>query len=322
MKARTLGKYLVYVVVLLVIVVAGCAGPRAQVAQLPEGFAAAMVPNMALDGYLYARQSQPTVISGGLVGLPFDPAVLSVEVWAVPSDSSEAIGAVVTAAGQRDAEALFAAIPTQADLWKRLAGANIFLVWGTGSGAEALKKAIDSRQFVPLSEAAKDAWDLLRRLPGPPASKPAAVGFVRMEERLIQFMQKNSRGNFDQGFASAVNLTKIRLAAAGFYSSRVVQITDLMSPAGLKDAGVAGILIAKSSYPGFVISAALGPAASRLAVEKTELDGKTAYYKAVDAPMGEKVHVLFGNSGQYIYAEGAGDLPRAQQLHRWLWGPN
>ncbi|MBI4289456.1 MAG: hypothetical protein HY671_13650 [Chloroflexi bacterium] len=308
------------VIVLAVLLLAACSGPKAQVAQLPEGLASAMVPDMPLDGYLFARQSQPITVPGAFAGLPFDPAIQSVEAWLVPSDSTEAVGAVVTLAAQRDAEALLAMFPRRDDLWTQLAGSNIFLVWGSGSGADNLKKAIQARQFVSFGEADKNAWEMLQRLPGPPATKPLAVAFVRMEDRVIRFFQKNSRGNSDQGMASALQLSKVKIAAAAFYSNKPLQAADLLSPAGLKDAGIGGIVIAKSSYPGFVISAALGPAASRLNVQKTEVDGRTAYYAAAGAPNGGKVHIYFGNSGSYVYAEGSADLARTQELHRWMWG--
>lgn len=313
---------LVLIILSLLVIIAACAGPKAQEALLPDGMGSAMVPDVPLDGYLYMRQSQPTIISGAFLGLSFDPAIQSVEVWIVPSDAAESFGTVLTFVTRRDAEALFAIIPGRSDLWKMLAGSNIYLVWGTGSGAEGLKRAVKDKHFVLLKEADKDAWNLIRRLPGKPDIKPSAVGFVRTEDRLIDFAQKNSPVGSNESVASAIKLAKIKIAAAAFYSTRVLKIADLLSPSSLKEAGAGGILIAKSAYPGFVISSVLGPASSMLKIEKTDVDGKTAYYTSVKGLAGEKVHVFFNNSGQYIYAEGAADLARSQQLYRWVWGSN
>ncbi len=311
---------LVLIVLVLIILLAGCAVPKAQEALLPDGLSSAMVPDMPLDGYLYVRQSQPTVIAGAFLGLSFDPAIQSIEAWIVPSDAAESFGAVLTFVTRQDAEAIFRIIPDQTDLWKTLAGNNIYVVWGTGSGAEGLKKAVNDNHFVSLKESDSDAWNLIGRFPGTPDVKPSAVGFVRVEDRLIDFAQKNSPAGSNESVVSAIKLAKISIAVAAFYSTGVLKITDLLSPSSLKEAGAGGILIAKSDYPGFVISSALGQASSRVKIEKTDIDGKTAYYTSVDAPAGEKVHVFFNNSGQYIYASGAADLARSQQIYRWVLG--
>lgn len=307
-------------VVSLILLVSACAGPKAQTALLPDGMSLAMAPGgMPLDAYLYIRQSQPTGIPGSFFGLPSDAAIQSIEAWAVPSGSSESVGTVITLAAQRDASALYPFIPDRPDLWKMLSGSNIYVVWGTGSGAEGLKTAISARRFVSLKEAEKDAWNLMERLPGSPEAKPLAAGFVRINERLIDFVQKKSPGGPDESMASNVKLARIEMAAVAFYTSRDLKILDFMSPASLRDSGPGGIMIARSSYPGFVISTALGQAASRLNIEKTQIDGKPAYYRIVDIPGGEKVHIYFNNSGQYIYAHAAADIARSQQLFRWVW---
>ena len=321
MKAILTKKYLVHIFLLVLLLVAGCSGPKASAPELTEGLAAAMVPNMPLDGYLFFRQSQPTLLPGMLLNLPADITVQSVEVWVVPAESTEIIGAVVTFTYAQDAATLFPLIPNQNELWKYLAANNIFLVMGSGGSAEALKNAITARQFVSLSTAAPDAWDLMQRFPSQPASKPPVVGFIRMEDRLLAFVQKYAKGSFDEGTVSALKMAKIEMAAVAMYSNKILQVTDLLSPANLKDAGLGGIMIAKSSYPGFAISAALGPLASRMSLEKTDVDGKKAYYRAMDAPGGQKVLLLLNNSGQYIQVTAAANLERTQQLYRWVWGP-
>ena len=204
-----------------------------------------------------------------------------------------------------------------------MSGNNLFFVLGSGSVAENVKNAITAKQFVSLSKVAADAWDLMQRLPGQPASKPLAVGFIRLEDRLFNFikeMVKKGKGSFDETAISAFKAARIEMATVGIYSNKVLQVTDILFPNNLKEGGVGGILIAKSSYPGFAISAALGPIASQLALEKTAIDGKSAYYKAVDVSGGEKVHLIFNNSGQYLYATAAANLERTKQLYRWVWG--
>ncbi len=317
MKKIYTNKWFVLIIVSLILLLPACAGPKAVTAGLPEGMSSAMVPDMPLDAYLYVRQSQPTLIPGGFLGLPSDAAIRSLEAWAVPSGSSESVGAVVTLSGEREAAALLARIPDRADLWKLLSGSNIYLVWGSGSGAESLKSAAQARKFVPLKDVDKDAWDLLGRLPGPPAARPLAAGFVRTEERLINLLEKSSEGGSSESAASALKLAKIKMAAAAFYSERDLGIADFFSPANLRGANPGAIVVARSSLPGVVISGALGQAAPRLNIEKTEIDGRTAYYTAVDAPTGDKVHIFFNNSGSYVYAQASGDLERSKQLFRW-----
>mgnify|MGYP001575252367 CR=1 FL=1 len=330
MKVIFTKKYLIHILFLVLLLVAGCSGPKTSKApELTEGLAAAMVPNMPLDGYLFVRQSQPIIVPLTLLGapagvpipgLPSGITIQSVEIWILPNESTEIIGAVVTFPSAQDASNLFSLIPNRNELWKYLAANNIFFVMGSGSGAEALKNAITARQFVSLATAAPDAWDLMQRFPGQPATKPLAVGFVRMEDRLFAFIQKYAKGSFNEGTVSALKMAKVEMAAVAMYSNKVLQATDLLSPANLKNAGLGGIMIAKSSYPGFAISAALGPLASRLSLDKTDIDGKSAYYRAMDVPGGEKVHLLFNNSGQYIYAAASANLERTQQLYRWVWG--
>mgnify|MGYP001584498422 CR=1 FL=1 len=324
MKAIFAKKNLISVLIVVILLAAGCSGPKTSKApELTEGLAAAMVPDMPLDGYLFVRQNQPTILQGKLLNLPNNISIQSVEIWMLPSESSEIIGAVVTFPSAQDAESLFSLIPNQNELWKYLAANNIFFVMGSGSHAEEVKKAITARQFVSLSKAASDAWGLMQRFPGQPASKPLAVGFVRMEDRLFNFIREMSQKGkqpFDENALSAFKMAKIEMAAVAVYSNKVLQVTDLLSPNNLKEGGLGGILIAKSSYPGFAISAALGPIASKVSLEKTDIDGKSAYYRAIDAPGGEKVHLVFNNSGQYIYATAAANLERTKQLYQWVWG--
>lgn len=311
---------LLLLILILISVLAGCTETRAQEAQLPDGMSLARVPRIPLDGYLYARQGQPLALPGTMVGLPLNPAIQSLEAWIAPSESTESIGALLTLSGQADAEAAFRFIPERPDLWKLQTGNSIYIVWGTGKGSEDLKRAIQDKQFVSLKEADKDAWRLIERLPGSPAPRPLAVAFVRTEDRLINFVQKNSPLGADESLSTAIELAKIKAVAAAFYSTRDLQLADFLSSAGRKDAGIGGILVARSSYPGAIISTALGQAAPRLNLEKTSVDGRTAYYRAADTPTGEKVHVLLSNSGQHIYVNGAADLSRTQQLFRWVWG--
>lgn len=313
---------LVIASLILIILTLACTAPKVQEAQLPQGLGSAMAPDMPLDAYLYIRQSQPTVIPGLFLGLLSDAAIQTIEAWAVPSDSDESVGVVITFVAQKDAEAIFKLIPNQTDLWKMQSGTDIFLVWGTGSGADGLKKVAETRQFVPLSKSNQDGLDLIGRLPGPPAVKPLAVGFIRMEDRLISFLEKKSPVGSNESSVSALKQAKIKMAVAALYTNRDLAVADFLSPASLKDAGIGGILVAKSSYPGFVISPALGQAASMLNLEKTEVSGKTAYYRAVDGPDGQKIHVYLNNSGQYIYAEGAADQVRSQELFGWIFGSN
>lgn len=303
----------------LIILFAACAGPKSDQAQLPYGLSSALVPALPLDGYGYMRQSEPTIISGGLPGLFFKAAIQSVQIWIAPSGSTESIGTLLTFSAPQDAAALSALIPSRADLWKLQVDSNIYLVWGTGNGADELKKAINARHFILLKDADKEAWNLIQRLPGPPANNPIAVGFIRMEDRLIEFTKKHSPVGSNENVISAIKLAKVKIAAAAFYSTRDLQIMDFMSPARLKEAGAGGILIARSSYPGFVISTGLGQAASRLNIEKTEIDGRETYYASIASPTGEKVHSFINSAGQYIYAQGSTGLERSQQLYRWVW---
>ncbi|MDO8636524.1 MAG: hypothetical protein Q7R34_09830 [Dehalococcoidia bacterium] len=323
MKTFLANKHVIHLFVLIILLFTACTGPKAvKSPELPEGIAAAMVPDMQLDGYFFIRQGQPTQLPAKLLNLPADIAIQSVEIWVLPTESSEIIGAVVTFPSAQDAEIASSLVPVQNELWQYLAGNNLFFVLGTGSVAEDVKKAITARQFVSLSKVASDAWDLMQRLPGQPASKPLAVGFIRLEDRLFNFIKetvKKGKGSFDENALSAFKAARIEVATVAVYSNKVLQVTDILFPNNLKEGGVGGILIAKSAYPGFAISAALGPLASQLALEKTDIDGKSAYYKAVDASGGEKVHLIFNNSGQYLYATAAANLERTKQLYRWVW---
>lgn len=300
----------------------GCMGPKPRLAvPLPEGFASALVPNLPLDGYFYARQPQLTALPFELRGLPLKGITIqSVALWLVPSGAAETIGVGLALPTAQVAEAVFGAIPPLPDLWKQLSDTNLFIVWGRGDGAEQLRKTIEARNFVPLAQAAPDAWDLVQFLPGAAATKPWAVGFLRAEDRLFAFLQKFGPAA-DPRAATALNMAGIKIAVGALYANRVLQAADFVSPAALWEAGVGGILVARSAYPEMVISTALGTLASRFSLEKTSLEGKTVFYRAVPRG-GEKAHFLISNSGSYIYVSAAAELARSQQLHRWTQGAN
>lgn len=322
MKTLFAKKHLVCIFLSVLVVLAGCSSPKASTApQLTDGLATAVVPNMPLDAYLFFQQSQPTPLPGKLSSLPAEVAVQSTEVWVVPAESTEIVAASVTFLSAQDATNLFPAIPDLNELWKYLAANKIFFVYGSGSAADQLKNAIKTQQFVPLATAAPDAWELMQRFPGQPASKPPAMGFVRIQDRLLAFAQKYGNGVYNEDAVSALKTAKIEMVGMAMYSTRMLQVADLLSPANLKDTDLSGIVIAKSSYPGVAVSAALGPLAPKLSLAKTDVNGKVAYNRTIDAPAGVKVHVLLNNSDQYILATAATNLQRAQQLYGWVWGP-
>lgn len=289
-----------------------CTAKRSpQAPALPPGFSEAMVPDLDIDAYIYARQEVP-------FSLPTRPGFLSqayevesVALWLVPSGSDEAVGAVLVLPSQ--AAALYQEIPSSARIWKHLSGNRIFLVLNPAGTGQALQKAIEGNAFKTLQTRDSKAWEIVNSLPPQPPTKPFAAGFLRLNERTLDYVKKNAAGFNTDAIASLTQQAKIELVGIGAYSRQPINLSELQSVSDIKKLDIGAIAICQSGYPGALLGPALGALYSRLNLTETDVKGGTAYATSVNVAA-QKLDIVLGVSGSQIILAGASQLPYAKEL--------
>ena len=231
---------------------------------LPLGFETAPLPDVALNGYLYLDGSHLSGIK--LVDLIPDftpPPDLSGEislkrlsVWLGTGIDSLGIGVEFT--DRKTAELIEAALQA-ANIQTRhyLQHDTIYVVKGRGEWAEALFSALREARFVRMSDTYVVPWKLLRLLPGDPPAKPIAAGFGVLNPLLLERMERDVDANVVL-VRSIMSTARARNLAFALYPGRPLQGLPSLNDTFLTETELSGIMVTRSSYPGFLVSFIFG----------------------------------------------------------------
>ena len=247
--------------------------------KLPPGFQEAQVPAGEISAYLYVSQGSPVTIptkrfgdvqapgqsAGRTFVLPHVLEVSGLALWTGQALDSSA--GTVRFTGESSAEIAQTLLSGVAGVksWRDAVTLNI--VGGSGDWASGMESALKANQRSPFKEAYPAIWDLLRLMPEAPPGKPVAVGFVHVNEQLMNSLA--TQANLDlSGVGQAFGAANVSDIAFIAYADAPLALPNAIGPDYFKQAGLGAIFVAQSTYPGFVLSFFLGSFADRAGLEK------------------------------------------------------
>ncbi len=251
--------------------------------KLPPGFMAAEIPSGDLSAYLYLSQDDPVTmplerfgeaaLAAGNPRFTTIPEALEIDrlALAVGPDLDSYSGAIEFT-HDLQAEMAEDVVSDRSEVTSWREGKEMFLVRGTGGWADALESALRSGDSERFEDAYPDMWELMRLLPEAPPATPVAAGFVRVNQDILDSLTARAGvelGGLSQAFG-AINVDNIVFAA---YANDPLALPAEIEPDYFQEAGVGAIFVARSTYPGFVLSFFLGTFADRVGLEKETLSG-------------------------------------------------
>ena len=284
----------------------GCGGAPTTPPRLPQGFEQDQVPKANLEGYLYFNQGSPMALSGGPVALPSGLNLDAFSLWFVPPDGKGgrlyASPDVIQGLG----------LLLSGRAWHQVSDGKVELVLGSGSGTEELKSTITGKAFLPLKEAYPAVWDAMRRLPSQPPKKPVAVGFAKPTDALLGTLQSTVPGaDSMQSYASYLKYAALQHVVIGLYTDRPLGLPTGSMSSYFKDNNLEVLVIAKSSYPDFVLSVVLGRLAASQGMKEVKVSSQTFYVAEMQG-----LQVAFTVFNGYMYLAAADSQSELEALLR------
>ncbi len=306
---------------------AGCSPSLVQTdPKLPPGFLDARVPASDLSAYMYMSQEQPITIPLDRFGDPAhaanNPRFATIPEKLAANRLALSVGPTLDSFGgviefesaargfysdiQAEIAEIVASGHPEVTVWR--GDKELFLVRGTGGWADAMSSALRSGEGAPFKDMYPDIWELMRLLPESPPAKPVAAGFLKPTKVVIDALA--SRAGLDLGTLSqAMGTVNIKNVAFIAYSDRPVAIPTDVTPEYIRRHNVGAIYVARSSYPGFILSFFLNNFSGRIALEKVTIRDETVLYRAFD-----DVHLLVKAIGSTIFFTMAPERAFAEEL--------
>ncbi|MDO8750850.1 MAG: hypothetical protein Q7K03_06875 [Dehalococcoidia bacterium] len=298
MTKRTVAKTVGIIVLLAVasLIWTGCSsGPARTNPALPPGFAEAQVPAGEISAYLYVSQGTPVTIpterfgdvstssrkSGSVIIHDRDSLeVMRLALWT--GQSLDSFAGDFKFRDEATAEVVQKLAAEKADVAAIRSGILLSVAQGTTDWAKAMEGFLRANQRSPFKDAYPAAWDLLHLMPEAPPGKPVAVGFVHVNDALMNSLASKAGLNLSgigQAFGAA-NVSDIAFIA---YADTPLALPNVVGPDYFKQAGLGAIFVAQSTYPGFVLSFFLGSFADRAGLEKgPTIQGQQVLVKEIE----------------------------------------
>ena len=154
-----------------------------------------------------------------------------------------------------------------------------------------------------------DEWKLIGMLPETPSGKVLGAGFGRMDEEFLQGMDAELH-ELAGDARQLIETARIKSAAFALYSEDTLSRLPEFDEDFLVNMGLSGLAITKAGYPSFIISFMFSRAASGAGLEKVDIEGGDAYYKAFQ----EDLRLMLKNKGSIFFVTLAADRDSAQKL--------
>ncbi len=276
--AKTVG--IIAMLMMASLVWVGCSQELARTTpKLPPGFLEAQVPAGDISAYLYVSQGSPTTIPSSVFGFIPDalqsegrtfvvPHVLEVaklSTWVGSSLDSSAWDAEFRDGAHAQIMEKLAA--EKADVAAIRAGILMSAVQGRSEWAKAMESSLRANQRSPFKDAYPAIWELLHLMPEAPPGKPVAVGFVHVNEALMNSLASKAGLNLS-GVGQAFGAANVSDVAFVAYADTPLIVPEQIGPSYFKEAGLGAVFVAQSTYPGFVLSFFLGSFADRAGLKK------------------------------------------------------
>lgn len=287
--------------------------PRAK-APSAEALSSTLVPNMDLDVYVYLKQDSPTTLPAEMINAPLDIDVESLAIWGVITEDDFAFGGALTLTSAAQADKVHSQITPQAETWTKLSGSTIYLVQGSGTAAESLKRAISNNDFKYYDDI--KALEAVDKLPGGGTTRLAGVAVARPTKALFSYI---ARGGEGMGMVNTImTLAKLEVIAAGVYSPGPIDVarvaTVMEREGGIPNLDLGILVLLKSGLPGFIVEPAVKKLLTEADFTERSLGELTLYQGSFDTGEGEPIPVLVRIEGNHVFAAISGKEAYAQTL--------
>ena len=278
---------------------------------LPPGFQEARLPDDDFSAYLYLSHSAPVVMPlkafGESTGASTEPdlELSSLGAWVGPNLDS--FGARAEFQQQRQAQAAETVLGDDVEQWRE--GSMLSLVRGEGIWADDIEAAMRAGRGVAFKEKYEDAWRLLRLLPEEPPLQPVAAGFISVDRDLLDSLTSKA-GLELGGLGQALGTINVENIAYIAYAEDELRLPESVGREFVEDSGVAAVFVARSTYPGFLLSFFLNTFADRVDLQSdTRVAGEDVLSRDLDG-----VHLLVKPLGSVIFIVVASEEQTSERL--------
>ncbi len=296
----------------------GCQGEMEQFQGVSStsDFSVLMVPDTNLDVYLYAKQKSLTTIPANLINMQHDIQVESLAIWGVPSDEDMAFGLGLTFDNPITAEEVDGKLANDSVPWKLLRENNLYIVQGTGSGADTLKTAIQNNNFVFFNNA--KLIEAANMLPNSVKAKLIGIALAQPSTQLINFIANNvSAGTIEQ-INEILRLANLELVIAGLYSphqiniSRAVQV--IQGDGNLANLDLGLLVSVKSGLPGILVEPRVRDILEQQGFQETTINDTQVFKGMWSNPYSTDIPVFARIEGNYVFMAISGQESYAETL--------
>ena len=279
--------------------------------KLPPGFQEARLPDDDFSAYLYLSHSAPIAMPlaafGESAGASTEPdlELSSLGAWVGPNLDS--FGARAEFQEQMQAQAAETALGDDVEQWRE--GSVLSLVRGGQVWTGDVEAAMRAGHGVTFKEKYEDMWRLLRLLPEEPPLQPAAAGFISVERDLLDSLTSKA-GLELGGLGQALGTINVENVAYVAYAEDDLRLPESVDGEFVRSSGLAAVFVARSTYPGFLLSFFLNTFADRVDLQSdTRIDGEDVLSRDLDG-----VHLLVKPLGSVIFIVVASEEQTSEAL--------
>ncbi|MBI4285871.1 MAG: hypothetical protein HY670_08265 [Chloroflexi bacterium] len=288
-----------------VIVLAGCQQEERAAPLLPKGFADAQIPDVSIEGYVYANQAAPLTVPGGtLEGVTSPISVESGSLWLGPN--VEAIGGAIAFAQASEAQSAADQVSKVPDVWALARGQTLYLGASAGEWAASLRDAVNRQAMVAPAEKFPNVWEDFSRFPGKPPAKPVAAGFLDLTGRLVESL---SSTEVVADVVPALRAGNIRYANFVIYGQGIRELPAEIQEGFLEKLGLSMLIVGRSGYPSLLLALFFGGAMQGAGLKAEKFDNVDVYTYKTDG-----LAAVVARQGSHIYVALAPSQTLAGQL--------
>ena len=281
---------------------------------LPQGFQEAPLVEANINAYVYLRQDEPFTLDTGLFGqpeiLPGLPQHAEVDGLSLfVGGHISTFGGIVefspgegveNIASRSDGHTFVSSQPGS--------DTDLLLFQSDNTWADILEFSAVSDNAVSLDDRYPETWELMGWLPASPPSKPIAAGFLRPQSSILELSSTRAGINM-RGLDQALGFFRLGDMAFGVYSDDPLDVPKRVNLGFLSGSGVSALLVARSGYPGWIVSLAMSVMGGRVDLDKVKVGDTTFRYRDIDG-----LHLFLHRKGSVLFAAVSTDRPAAEAL--------
>jgi hypothetical protein len=295
------GLCLLLILVMVPVIGTSCSGPETS-GVIANTVAATLVPDTALDIYIYFNQGSPTKVPKGLLKISQDYSVESASIWGVIDNDVYSMAGALTFTNTADAGSLYSQLSSSKEYWTKLSDKTLYMVSGGGIPADKLKTAISNNSFKRFNDT--KALAELSRMPYSDNARPAAVAIIKPSKAAMDLIKSQLGTETASTLDSAYNWGKPNMIVCGLYSAQKLDIADIAQRIGngsFREMNLGVMVLVESSLPGLVFSPAVSRVLDSNGYAKISSGNLTMFQTSVNGPDGKPVPVLINVDGNQLF---------------------